>query len=127
MKRLILFGLLTLLTCVFTGHSAAAQGADTILGKWQDAAHPEKQVEFHKKDSQYTGKVINDPKNPSRNNAILFRELVWNNTNKTYQGTLINPDNKDEYKVEISLPDNNTFQFKAGKFIFSRTFIFKRI
>lgn len=123
MKRLILFCLL----CVLTGHSAAAQ-PDDILGKWQDAAHPEKQVEFYKKkDNKYTGKIINDQKNASRNNAILFRDLVWNETSRTYQGILINPDNLDEFKVEIRFPDSNTFQFKAGKFVFSRTFLFKRI
>jgi uncharacterized protein (DUF2147 family) len=122
-KRPILLCVLIVLACI----EAAAQEADKIIGKWQDAAHPEKQVEFFKQDSKYTGKVINDRKNASGNKAILFRDLVWNNTSKTYQGILINPDNDEEYTVEIRFTDSNTFGFKAGKFIFSRTFIFKRI
>jgi uncharacterized protein (DUF2147 family) len=126
MKHLIIFGIWSLLTGMLTSHTATAQVADQILGKWQDAAHPEKQVEFHKTDGRYTGRVINAPK-ASRSDQVIFRDLVWNDQRQTYQGILINPDNADEYKVEVSLTDTDTFQFKAGKLIFYKTFVFKRI
>lgn len=107
----------------FTGNT---QTSNPILGYWQDAEHPEKQVEIISQSGRYVGKSINDP-NPSKNGRTILKNLVWNDQAKSYRGILINPENGDEFKIEIKMIGTNRFRFSAGKFIFSRTFTFNRI
>ena len=106
---------------------ASAQNADIIIGKWKDADHPEKQLEMYSQDGKYFGKSINDRNKPSKNGTIIFKDLVWSEKTKNYQGILISPENNEEFKIVVRLIDNNKFQFKVSKFIFTKSFTFKRI
>jgi hypothetical protein len=63
----------------------------------------------------------------SPDNLIVFKALVWDNTIKIYNGILINPDNKDEFKISISLTNNDTFAFTVKKFLFTKMFQFIRV
>ncbi len=103
-----------------------AQTSNSILGKWKDADHPEKQIEISSQNGQYIGKSINALK-PNENGKTVFKDLIWSESSKSYKGILINPDNGDEFKIEIKLFGIDRFKFSAGKFIFSRTFTFNRI
>jgi N6-L-threonylcarbamoyladenine synthase len=64
---------------------------------------------------------------PNENGKTVFKDLIWSESSKSYKGILINPDNGDEFKIEIKLFGIDRFKFSAGKFIFSRTFTFNRI
>lgn len=119
-KLLLGIMLLTVLT-------ASAQNADKIIGKWKDTDHLEKQLEMYKQDNKYFGKSINDKSKPSKNGTLVFKDLVRNEKTRSYQGVLINPDNNNEYKIGIELVGENDFKFKVGKFIFFKTFNFKRM
>jgi uncharacterized protein (DUF2147 family) len=103
-----------------------AQTSNSILGKWKDADHPEKQIEISSQNGKYIGKSINALK-PNENGKTVFKDLIWSESSKSYKGILINPDNGDEFKIEIKLFGIDRFKFSAGKFIFSRTFTFNRI
>jgi uncharacterized protein (DUF2147 family) len=103
-----------------------AQTSNSILGKWKDADHPEKQIEISSQNGKYIGKSINALK-PNENGKTVFKALIWSESSKSYKGILINPDNGDEFKIEIKLFGIDRFKFSAGKFIFSRTFTFNRI
>jgi uncharacterized protein (DUF2147 family) len=103
-----------------------AQTSNSILGKWKDADHPEKQIEISSQNGKYIGKSINALK-PNEIGKTVFKDLIWSESSKSYKGILINPDNGDEFKIEIKLFGIDRFKFSAGKFIFSRTFTFNRI
>lgn len=103
-----------------------AQTSHLITGQWQDADHPTKQLEIANQSGKYTGKSINDV-SPSKNGKIILKDLVWQEGTKTYKGILINPDNGDEFKIDIKMIGTDRFRFSVGKFIFSKTFTFKRI
>jgi uncharacterized protein (DUF2147 family) len=103
-----------------------AQTSNSILGKWNDADHPEKQIEISSQNGKYYGKSINASK-PNENGKTVLKDLIWSESSKSYKGILINPDNGDEFKIEIKMFGIDRFKFTAGKFIFSRTFTFNRI
>jgi uncharacterized protein (DUF2147 family) len=106
--------------------TASAQTSNSILGKWKDAEHPEKQIEIINQAGKFLGKGINSSK-PSENAKTILKDLVWSESSKSYTGILINPDNGDEFKIEIIMVGVDRFKFTVGKFIFSRTFTFNRI
>ncbi len=106
--------------------AASAQTSTSILGQWKDAEHPEKQLEITNQTGAFVGKAINSTKT-SENGKVILKDLVWSDASKSYKGILINPDNGDDFKIEIKMVGNDLFRFTAGKFIFSRTFNFKRI
>jgi uncharacterized protein (DUF2147 family) len=103
-----------------------AQTSNSILGKWKDADHPEKQIEISSQNGKYYGKSINASK-PNENGKTVLKDLIWSESSKSYKGILINPDNGDEFKIEIKMFGIDRFKFTAVKFIFSRTFTFNRI
>jgi lathosterol oxidase len=105
---------------LFISLSVFSQSSNSIVGNWKDKSHPEKQVQM------YVG--TNDKiYGKAANNTIVFKALVWDNATKKYNGILINPDNKEEFKISISLSTNDTFSFTVKKFIFSKKFQFVRI
>ena len=104
-----------------------SQQANDILGKWQDVDHAEKQIEITKHKDFFIGKAINDSGKNSKNGTIVFHELIWDNRDKSYSGTLINPDNNDKFEIKIRMEEKDSFRFTVGKFIFSKAFLFKRI
>ncbi|TAH20776.1 MAG: DUF2147 domain-containing protein [Cytophagales bacterium] len=106
--------------------AANAQTSNSILGKWKDAEHHKKQIEITDQNGKFVGKGINSPK-PAENGKTILKDLVWSNASKSYKGILINPDNGDEYKVEIKMIGIDKFRFSVGKFIFSKTFNFNRL
>lgn len=103
-----------------------AQTSKLIVGQWRDVDHPEKQIEITTRAGKFVGKTINSS-NPAENGKIIFKDLIWNDASKSHKGILINPDNGDEFKIEIEMIGTDRFKFTAGKFIFSRTFTFNRI
>jgi uncharacterized protein (DUF2147 family) len=106
--------------------SANTQTSNSILGQWKDADHPQKQVEITSHAGKFVGKSINSSKT-SEIGKIVFKDLKWIDSSKSYKGILINPDNGDEFNIEIKMIGIDGFRFSAGKFIFSRTFTFNRI
>ena len=105
---------------LFISLSAFSQTSNSIIGKWKDQSHPEKQVQMYLgADNKIYGKSLD--------NSIIFKALAWDNTAKVYNGILINPDNKEEFKISISLTNNDTFTFTVKKFIFTKKFQFIRV
>lgn len=115
---------LVLMLLLFSGISLKAQDPKTILGNWQDEAHPEKQIKMFVLSGKYFGKSIQAEPNQIN---VIFRDLVWSDSKKSYLGSIINPDNGDKYSVEIQMLGTDKFRFSVGKFIFTRSFTFKRI
>jgi uncharacterized protein (DUF2147 family) len=118
--------MLAVLVLIVVSFTANAHTSNSILGKWKDAEHPEKQIEITNQAGKFLGKGINSSK-PSENGKTILKDLVWSDVSKTYKGILINPDNGDEYKIEIKMIGIDRFRFSVGKFIFSKTFTFNRI
>jgi len=126
-KLLYLFIIVLGLFIIPVRHSFS-QEANDILGKWQDADHPEKQVEIFGEKDFFIGKVINDSSKNSKNGTIVFHELTWDSRDKSYSGTLINPDNKDKFGIKFKLEEKkDSFHFTVSRFVFSRSLSFKRI
>jgi uncharacterized protein (DUF2147 family) len=105
---------------------AQISNPNLITGQWQDADHPTKQLEIVNISGKYVGKSINNATS-SRNGKTILKELVWQESTKSYNGILINPDNNDEFKIKIKLIGTDRFRFSVSKFIFSKTFTFNRI
>lgn len=118
--------MITALILIIVSFTANAQTSNSILGKWKDAGHPEKQIEISSQNGKYYGKSINASK-PNENGKTVLKDLIWSESSKSYKGILINPGNGDEFKIEIKLFGIDRFKFTAGKYIFSRTFTFNRI
>jgi uncharacterized protein (DUF2147 family) len=118
--------MMAVLMLIAVSFTANAQTSNSILGKWKDAEHPEKQMEISNQNGKYVGKSINSAKSIENGRTIL-KDLMWNNASKSYKGVLINPDNGDEFKIEIKMIGTDKFRFSAGKFIFSKTFTFNRL
>jgi hypothetical protein len=53
-----------------------AQTSNSILGKWKDADHPEKQIEISSQNGKYYGKSINASK-PNENGKTVLKDLIW--------------------------------------------------
>lgn len=118
--------IMTVMILIVVSLTANAQTPNSILGKWKDADHPDKQIEIKDYNGKYIGKSVNTTQ-PNENGRIVFTDLIWSESSKSYTGILINPDNGDEFKIEIKIVGTDRFKFTVGKFIFSRTFTFKRI
>ena len=116
--------LFVLILLFFAGFTLQAQDPKTILGNWQDEAHPEKQIKMFSLSGKYFGKSIQSEPNQI---SIVFRDLFWSDSKNSYVGSIINPDNGDKFSVEIQMLGTDKFKFSVGKFIFTKTFTFKRI
>lgn len=102
--------------------SSALYAQEALLGKWQDAAHPDKQIEIYEKPAgRYFGKSL-DPKA-----KLVFKDLIWNKQKQAYVGTLINPDTNDELPIELKMKGPNTFEFGVRVLFLKKTFSFNRI
>jgi len=102
----------------------SGQSNKSIVGKWQDEKHPEKQVEvFEQSIGIFFGKVMASEK---KDEPFIFENLVWNEKTKSYQGILRNPDGHDKIMISIFLVNPNRFVFVVKKFFLSRTFQFVR-
>ena len=118
--------MMAVLMLIVVSFTANAQTSNSILGKWKDAEHPEKQIEISNQNGKYVGKSVNAAK-PKENGKTILKDLIWSDVSKSYKGILINPDNGDEFKIETKMIGTDKFKFSVGKFIFSKTFTFNRI
>ena len=114
------------LLCLLLSISLNAQEGQTIIGQWQDAKHPEKQLEIYEQEQLYFGKSINE-KDANKNGRLILDALKWIEKSDTYQGTIIDPDKGWRVALTIQMLDRDTFQFTIGRFLFKKTFTFKRI
>jgi hypothetical protein len=97
---------------------ASAQKSSDIIGKWQDARHADKIISVYKNyDGTYEGKAIN-------NGSIVFKRLLWDSQTHTYKGTLIHPESKAEYPIDIQITNATTLAFTIQKFFISKKFTF---
>lgn len=113
--------LMTIAALLFCSVSLFAQAQGAIKGKWQDANHPEKQVEIYAKSTKYYGATLEE------RSKLIFRDLKWNHESKAYKGFLIHPETGRELAIEIEMIGEDLFQFSAGSFLFKKNFRFKRI
>lgn len=109
---------------LISGKTLFSQSNDSILGVWYDKDHPQKQVRFFKQHGLYSAKAYVSGDNK---NMIIFKNLRWNVQTSTYNGSIVDPDNGKEYEIEVVMSNNDEFTFSVGVFIFSKTFIFKRV
>lgn len=124
MQKFILRALLLGCLGVVSITLAPAQEARTILGQWKDSANPEKQVEMVEQNGRFLGRSTQrEPKA----GFIVFQDLVWNASTKSYQGFLNDPAGSGRYPITINWDGPNAFQFKVKKRVFTRTFRFIRI
>lgn len=59
--------------------------------------------------------------------TVLFRNLAWDSSTRTYKGVVIDPESQDEYDITIQIPAKDRFTFSVKRFFLSRTFQFVRI
>jgi hypothetical protein len=110
------------ITCMFLFaviFSGTAQSTAGITGKWKDASNADKVIDIYQHtDGKFYGK--------GSNGFIVLKQLVWDARVKVYRGILVNPDNKEEFAIEITLVEKS-FSFSVKKFIFRKTFKFVRV
>ena len=105
-----------------------AQVAEQLLGKWKDSKHPEKQIVMVQQSATtFYGKKIAKPGKANEKETVLFRNLAWDSSTRTYKGVLIDPERQDEYSITIQMPAKDRFTFTVKRFFLSRTFQFVRI
>ncbi len=126
MQNQTVTNMMAVLILIMFSLKVKSQTSDSILGNWKDAGHPDKQIEITYQNGRLTGKSINAAK-AKENGKTVLKDLIWSDTSKSYKGILINPDDGDEFNIEIKMIGTDKFRFTAGKFIFSRTFTFNRI
>ncbi len=91
----------------------------SLIGKWADADHKEKQIDIYtEKNNKLYGK--------SEKGFIVLKDFVYNFNSHTYNGTLVNPDDNEEFIITIKQPTVNRFTFSVRKFIFSKRFTFEK-
>lgn len=112
------------ITLLFISFYSSGQSNKSIVGKWQDEKHPEKQIEIFEQSARiFFGKAIAIEK---KEEPFIFENLVWNEKTKSYQGILRNPDGHDKIMISILLVNPNRFVFVVKKFFLSKTFQFIR-
>ena len=105
-----------------------AQMAEQLLGKWKDSKHPEKQiVMFRQSATTFCGEKIAAPGKANEKKTVLFRNLTWDSSTRTYKGVLIDPERQNEYGIILQMPAKDRFTFTVKRFFLSRTFQFVRI
>ncbi len=62
----------------------------------------------------------------SETGILIFKSLDLTSETNTYRGLLINPDNQEEFLINIKQPTPDSFVFSVGKFLFARKFSFIR-
>lgn len=108
----------TILVCI--SFSTFAQTPNSLIGYWKDPSHPEKQIQMYMEpDNKNYGK--------STDNIIIFKALVWDDKAKVYDGTLIDPETKLTFKVNIYLTNNDRFTFTVKKLLLTKKFEFIRV
>ena len=82
--------------------------ADSITGKWKDTDNPAI-VEIQNKGSYYEGVIVEDSENPGVVSTIIFKNLVYNGANSTWQGKVFSVKRQKDYDVEIRMSDSTKF------------------
>jgi hypothetical protein len=126
MNSIKVIKIIAVMMLIVVSITANAQRTNSILDEWKDEDHPEKRIEITSQNGENIGKSINTTK-PAENGKTVFKDLRWSESSKTYKEILINPDNGDEFKIEIKMFGIDRFKFTAGKLNFTKIFTFNRI
>lgn len=124
MQNIILRIVLQCLLFGSTHTQIFAQEAKAILGFWKDNANPDKQVEMYEQGGRYFGRSTPSAPKPG---FLVFHDLVWNASTKSYQGYIQDPEGSGRYPIVITWSGSNAFQFKVKRLVFTKSFRFVRI
>lgn len=105
---------ISLLFFFATGYSQS-----NLIGKWTDKDHNEKSIEIYISADKITFGKDNSGK-------IVLKNFNENIRNKTFSAILVNPENDEEFKIDITQANKDLFYFVVKKFIFSKKFTFER-
>ena len=95
-----------------------AQKDNCIVGNWKDSEKPSKIISIAlNTDGTFTGK--------SDTGKIVLKDLVWDKKKQRYQGLLLPPDDKEEFKISIQCVGDE-FNFKIKRYFFTKKFLFQR-
>jgi hypothetical protein len=100
-----------------------------IAGVWK-TEEKDKDVEFEiylANDYKFYGKVVKNTKTPGNNGRIALKELVYNERERTYTGTMQPPDATIELNVSVTLESKNRLKIVARKLLMRKTMYLKRL
>lgn len=99
-----------------------------LIGKWKGEEEPDRQIEFvQETDGTFSGKVINDKSNKSKNGTKILKNLKFEPQSKTFVGKMTPPDKDIELDARVSFEDNDKLKVVASKFFMTKTIHFLRI
>jgi hypothetical protein len=123
-KIIILFNLLACLSSYGFG-----QAGKQITGNWK-TLHTDKtlQMEIYLSENNlYYGKVSNDSSQASKNGTLILKALEYNETTKTYKGTMSPPGAGVDLSVTVTMENNDRIKIIAKKFLMSKTMYISRV
>jgi hypothetical protein len=109
-----------LLIAMVLSYCLPSYSQTNLIGKWVDTDHKEKQIEIY---TANNNKIYGK----SEKGFIVLKDFVYDIKSDTYTGILVNPEDKEEFKITIKQPSINKFTFVVRKFIFSKKFIFEKM
>jgi len=120
LKQIMAFSLLLL---VFK-----ANAQDGIVGKWKGEDKPNNHMEiFLAKNGLYYGKLVYENGKTENLGKQLLKDLKFDASTNTFQGTMMPPDRNLELTVTITPLNTDKIKVVAKKFLITKTIYFIKI
>jgi uncharacterized protein (DUF2147 family) len=94
---------------------AGALNADSIIGKWKEP-DGSAVVRIENKGGYYEGVVVENAENPGSVSTVVFKNLVYDNSDSVWEGTVysLKKDKDFDAKISMETSGNFTLTVKAG-------------
>jgi hypothetical protein len=113
---------------IFTSfYTQSTVNVQKIEGNWFIKEENNMTVKIYKAiDGFYYGKILSCDKKEYIG-KLLMRKLKFNETSKSYEGTMKEPNNSIVAKAKLILVGDNQLKITASKFFISLDFLMKRV
>ncbi|MEW6143571.1 MAG: DUF2147 domain-containing protein [Thermodesulfobacteriota bacterium] len=110
----------------FTTAQAGALNADSIVGKWKDP-DGSAVVRIENKGGYYEGVVVENAENPGSVTTVVFKNLVYDNTDSIWKGTVYSIKKNKDFNVKISMDSGDSFTMTVKAGLGSKKFEWARV
>jgi hypothetical protein len=119
--------LISLVTLLYFSTTISAQTSNTLLGKWQGADEPRRQLEIYlATDGFYYGKLIYDGGKTEHIGKLILKKMSYIASSNSFTGTMSPPDTKMEADATVSFISIDQIRVSVKKLLMSKTIYFIR-
>jgi uncharacterized protein (DUF2147 family) len=110
----------------FSAAHAGALNADSIIGKWKDP-DGSAVVQIENKGGYYEGVVVENAENPGSVSTVVFKNLVYDDTDSIWEGTVYSLKKDKDFSVKIGMDSGDSFTMTVKAGLGSKKFEWARV